>query len=397
MNSPHVAVRPGGDGRAMPGDEGRSWSSGAVRILRRRAWQMGPFNDAPSQKSMAMRAISNSLTNPEFDPTIPSAAARPAPRDDDRAADRREPAVSTRICVWAARTWTRRAPAAPPGGRDATGASLATTPGARASPGRRPARAGAEVSFIGCVGDDAYGATARVAEREGDTRGLRVAEGPRRHGPYQRPDSGENAIVSPPRERGAHGLTELDRDHRGSACLAMQLEVPLSVVDEALAFARSADVRSFLTSAPAQPPRASCCPRRGAAAQPDRSAAADRRDDIAETRAACRAGGDAVVTLGSEGLGPEAVRPRSSPPRPAEAVDTTGAGDTFAGTPWRGSWRATLREVAEGRRSPPDAGDAARRILLHAALGEMSRLAGLTSFLRVAGFTLWLNAANPPL
>ncbi len=195
--------------------------------------------------------------------------------------------------------------------------------------------------FIGCVGDDAYGeALRRLLVAEGvDVRGLRVAAGTATGTAHVSVlDSGENAIVVVPSANAAlDRLTDLDRAIIAeSACVALQLEVPLPIVDETLRFARSASVRSFLTPAPAQP-----LPRELLSAVgvllPNRIEAQQLtgEDDVAEAaRRLAELAGEVVVTLGSEGsLVLEAgAEPVLVPPRPAEAVDTTGAGDTFAGT-----------------------------------------------------------------
>lgn len=252
--------------------------------------------------------------------------------------------MSTRICVLGSANMDLvvRQPRLPREGETLTGSSLAIHAGGKGlNQAVAAARAGAEVSFIGCVGDDAHGEALRgLLEGEGiDTRGLRVADGtPTGTAHVSVLDSGENAIVVVPSANAElASLTDLDRAIIAeSACLALQLEVPLSIVDEALRFARSASVRSFLTPAPAQP-----LPRGLLAAVgvllPNRIEAQQLtgEDDVAEAaRRLAELAGDVVVTLGSAGslvleAGAAGVL---LPPRPAEAVDTTGAGDTFAGT-----------------------------------------------------------------
>ncbi len=221
------------------------------------------------------------------------------------------------------------------------------------------ARAGARVTMIGAVGDDAYGARAlqalvaegievtRVRRRSGEPTGVAlIAVGPR----------GENQIVVAP---GANETVTLDDDDRsviGSADVAVtNHEVPIRTVIEVLQAATAAGVAAILNPAPARALPAEVL-ELGPILTPNEHevVVAIGHDDTAAAldELARRNGGPVIVTQGAAGaLLAHGERRERFEGWPAPAVvDTTGAGDTFVGV--LAAW------LAEGR-SLEDAIDAA--------------------------------------
>src|SRR5690606_887080 len=145
-------------------------------------------------------------------------------------------------------------------GQTVLGGSFATHAGGKgANQAVAAARAGGQVSFIGAVGDDAFGATLReglVAEGI-DVRHLRTAPDVASGVALIAVDpagqntiivaSGANATVSAADvEAGADLIT-------GADVLLLQLEVPIPVVAEAVRMASAAGVTVILNPAPGAP------------------------------------------------------------------------------------------------------------------------------------------------
>src|SRR5439155_14990907 len=121
------------------------------------------------------------------------------------------------------------------------------------------ARAGAEVAFVGRVGDDAYGADvlAGLAAAGIDVTHLEIQRGAVTGAAFitVTPD-GENAIVVSAGANGALDPNAVDaaREAIGAAAvLAVQLEVPLSAVEHACRLAGEAGTQVVLSAAPAIP------------------------------------------------------------------------------------------------------------------------------------------------
>ncbi|MHC4592009.1 MAG: ribokinase [Planctomycetota bacterium] len=209
------------------------------------------------------------------------------------------------------------------------------------------ARAGAQVAFVGCVGDDEFGRAAiEGLQRENiNTDCTRVDERAASGVALITVDSnGENLITVAP---GANARLVPSDVREARALMAdadvilLQLEIPPDTVRAAAAAAREAGVRVLLNPAPA-PPDASLSdlpdgldyltPNVGEGSRlsgmrPDRGP-----EEIA--RALADEGVGAVfLTLGAEGVcvcdGGECFRVAAPE---VESVDTVGAGDCFSGT-----------------------------------------------------------------
>ncbi|MFJ2772701.1 ribokinase [Streptomyces sp. NPDC087300] len=231
---------------------------------------------------------------------------------------------------------------APQRGETVTGREFRTVPGGKgANQAVAAARAGATVSMIGAVGTDAYGAQLRAAlEHSGvDTDLLRTVEAATGTAHIVVDDDGGNSIVVIP---GANGtLTALAPGDEGliasADTLLLQLEVPVEAVLAAAQAARRHGVRTVLTPAPARP----LPPELLAAIDlllPNEHEAAALTGIADDPRAAAGAllsqVPEVVITLGSRGslYAARGAEPVMVPARRVTAVDTTGAGDTFAGT-----------------------------------------------------------------
>ncbi|MFK4067921.1 ribokinase [Streptomyces sp. NPDC029674] len=231
---------------------------------------------------------------------------------------------------------------APRRGETVTGREFRTAPGGKgANQAVAAARAGATVSLIGAVGTDAHGSRIRSClEHTGvDTDLLRTVETPTGIAHIVVDDEGGNAIVVIP---GANGtvtaLTPGDEGLIASAdALLLQLEIPLEGVIAAARAARRHGVRTLLTPAPAQP----LPPELLAATDlllPNEHEAATLTgitdDPVAAAKALLSQVPEVVITLGSRGslYAARDTEPVTVPAHRVTAVDTTGAGDTFAGT-----------------------------------------------------------------
>ncbi|MEW2132739.1 ribokinase [Streptomyces sp. NPDC005435] len=229
---------------------------------------------------------------------------------------------------------------APQLGETVTGREFHTIPGGKgANQAIAAARCGATVSMIGAVGNDAFGLRLRdTLEHSGvDTDFLRTVEGPSGTAHIVVDDEGGNAIVVIP---GANGTL----DHlapgdegalSGADALLLQLEIPLDGVLAGAETARRHGVRTVLTPSPAQP------------LPPELLEATDllipneyeavtltgRIDPREAATALLDLVPEVVVTLGAAGslYVARGTEPLVVPAPLVTAVDSTGAGDTFAG------------------------------------------------------------------
>lgn len=190
------------------------------------------------------------------------------------------------------------------------------------------AAAGAEVTMVGCVGDD-EGGRAYVERLQGkgiDVSAIRtVAGSPSGHALITVAASGENTIVVIPGANACVGDVELGslRQLGPGDVLLLQLEVPLPVVARAALAARDRGARVVLNCAPY------------AGLPPDVVALADPVV-VNEHEALALADSDLVatsllVTFGAKGAAWDGEQLPGVAVAPDEVVDTTGAGDAFCG------------------------------------------------------------------
>lgn len=205
-------------------------------------------------------------------------------------------------------------------GETLTDAELERVPGGKgANQAVAAARLGAEVSFIGCVGSDEFGALARSGLEEAgvDLSGLQVVDEPTGVALILVESGGENQIVVAPgaNRRLAPGSFEIGN----TDAVLCQLEIPVQSVAAA---AEQAEGMFCLNAAPARP------------VSPDVLARADiivANSFELDTLGSSSLGGLFALTLGAEGAllleaGEEIAR--AHPPE-VTAVDGTAAGDAF--------------------------------------------------------------------
>jgi ribokinase len=237
-----------------------------------------------------------------------------------------------------------RVPRLPSPGETLIGSSFASYPGGKgANQALAAARAGAAVRMYGAVGRDAAAETALALLRDGsvDVSGVRAVDAPTGCATILVDDTGENAIVVVP---GAN--EKVDSDAVPDAVLApgavllLQQEVPAPANTPLIARAARAGMRIVLNAAPARPlarellamiatlivnesEAASLGPLLG---WPPESGA------FAGAAAADIDGLEVIVTRGAAGAlsvrGHQSIQVAA--PR-VDVIDTTGAGDAFAG------------------------------------------------------------------
>jgi len=208
------------------------------------------------------------------------------------------------------------------------------------------ARLGASVSFVGCVGDDEFGRNARqvFAEEGIATEHLHSVAGIGTGiAMIMVDDAGQNCIALAAGANAALSIAHVDAARaaiEAAGLLICQLECPLAVVQHGIALAHAAGVPVLLNPAPMQalPPELLAqvdvlVPNETEAAALiglppgaafDAAAAAARLRELGPTTV--------IVTLGAHGvqLASDGISMHLEAPV-VQAVDTTGAGDTFIG------------------------------------------------------------------
>jgi len=229
---------------------------------------------------------------------------------------------------------------APLRGETVTGREFRTIPGGKgANQAIAAAHAGADVTIIGAVGDDAYGARLRSTfEHSGvDTDHLRTVQGPSGTAHIVVDDEGGNAIVVIPAANGTvDHLAPGDEALIASAdALLLQLEIPLAAVIAGAEAARRHGVRTILTPAPAQPlpPELLAATDLLVPNEHEATALTGHTDPRKAAAALLDQVPEVIVTLGAAGslYAARGAEPFTVPAPQVTAVDSTGAGDTFVG------------------------------------------------------------------
>lgn len=243
----------------------------------------------------------------------------------------------------------------PAPGETVVGEGLQTFGGGKAANAAvAAARAGAQVTLIGAVGDDSAGADALAALRDDgvDISGVAVLPGVAtgaalivvdHHGQNQIAlGPGANGLVSPTHVRAVLG------ERLGTADVVLvSTEIPLTAVAAAVAMATAAGVRcvlnpapvidglvELLTHAPILTPNEIELAELATRSRAAHSAGSD--DPVANSLRAlgARSGAPVIVTLGGAGCvayTPGGTMETIPAQRMTDVVDTTGAGDTFNG------------------------------------------------------------------
>ncbi|WP_432849011.1 ribokinase [Amycolatopsis sp. CA-161197] len=250
----------------------------------------------------------------------------------------------------------------PAGGETVLGGDTVLSPGGKgANTAVAAGRLGADVALLGAVGSDPYGALLRdsLAGAGVSTAFLRVVDRPTGIAYITVTPDGENSILVSPGANSA--LTPADITPEalaGAAVVVLSLEVPLPTVEHAVQRASDAGAKVLLNLSPAARLSPSTLAAVDVLLVNEHEAAYLLGPADADPRKLLDLGPRAaVVTLGAKGAAvvtPDGVTEVPSPP--VTAVDTTGAGDAFAG--------ALAASLAEGTTLP----DAARRAARVAAL-----------------------------
>ena len=240
------------------------------------------------------------------------------------------------------------APRQPLLGETLMGHSFGTTGGGKGSnQALACARLGAESHMVGCVGDDDFGARLRSTLIDGkvDCDRLEVSKESRTGVAFITvTDDGDNTIVL---ASGANSLVDAKTIERASDifkiadAVMFQLEIPLPAVEAGLALARKTGCRTVLTPAPARELPDSTWPMVDYLVLNETelafyaNGAKDKessKDDsiVAATRLLNLGTKIVVVTCGAKG-GVVVTKEKafSYAPFKVEAVDSTGAGDSF--------------------------------------------------------------------
>ena len=241
-----------------------------------------------------------------------------------------------------------RVPALPAAGETVVGGDLRRFAGGKgANQAVAAARLGGEVSLVARVGADEDG---RRTVEGLDEEGVRVehvgraAEAPTGAALIVVDEAGENAIAIAPgaNHRLAPGHVEAAGDAiRAAEVLLLQLETPLAATRRAIELARGAGATVVLNPAPARPLDRELLaavdvlvPNLGEARTLAAASSGEAGEGSEELARALRAAGARRVALtrGAEGVVlADAEGVSHVPAVPANAVDTTAAGDAFCG------------------------------------------------------------------
>lgn len=240
-----------------------------------------------------------------------------------------------------------RAERLPRAGETLVGQSFATVSGGKgANQAVAAARLGAEVSMVGCVGDDAYGEQLRSAllAEQIDCQAVTAVAGSSGVALIVVDDSSQNAIVI---VAGGNGqLTPevvggFDPVLQAADVIICQLEVPLATVEHTLKRGRALGKTVILNPAPASGPLPADWYSSIDYLIPNESEAAALSglpvDSLASAEAAASqllaaGAGKVIITLGPQGsLFASGTGFEHFPAPRVKAVDTTAAGDTFVG------------------------------------------------------------------
>jgi ribokinase len=226
-----------------------------------------------------------------------------------------------------------RVPVLPHPGDTVLGDRLLTVPGGKGgNQAVAAARLGADVRMIGRVGSDAFGGVlvAGLKEDGVDVSGVSVDAGMPSGAALIIVDSaGQNVIAVAPGANSRVAAAELDRlrdSLRPGDVLVMQLEIPIALVEQAVAVAHEAGARAILNAAPSSAMAGRAVPSVDVLIVNEGEAAELGLDGLR------RSSGALVVTLGAAGsVVYEQERETWIDPHRVEAIDATAAGDALVG------------------------------------------------------------------
>ncbi|CAM3642138.1 ribokinase [Deinococcus frigens] len=233
---------------------------------------------------------------------------------------------------------TVRATRIPGPGETVLGGDTRTSPGGKGANGAvAAALAGAQVSMIGAVGQDAFQDVALSGLRRAgvDLSGLLTLDAPTGLALITVSDAGENAITVASGANARLTPQHLSADLGGFTHLLLQQELPPKITLEAAKRASDAGLTVLLNAAPTRDTAPELLRLTGHLLVNEHELAALAGEGEVEDRARAlleRGPGAVTVTLGGKGsLTVTAREMHRLPAHPVNAVDTTGAGDTFCG------------------------------------------------------------------
>jgi ribokinase len=222
-------------------------------------------------------------------------------------------------------------------GETVIGESYFTIPGGKgANQAVAAARLGAEVTLIGCVGDDTFGGELKrhLAQQEVNTDYIKTISDTSTGIAAITLSKGDNSIIVVP---GANNFVtpEVVKHHEHliakSDIVLLQLEIPLSSVLEATELAKKHNVPVILNPAPIQN-----LPK-DLVLQVDYMTPNEHEQEMLLSNSELSAAElsqikeKCIVTQGSKGVKLYQTEEQLIPSYPVEAVDSTGAGDSFNG------------------------------------------------------------------
>lgn len=229
---------------------------------------------------------------------------------------------------------------APRGGETLQGLSFLANPGGKgANQAVACARQGARVAMVGCVGEDAFGATLRKAlVADGiDVSHVRMAGPSTGVAVVMVDEQGENRITIIP---GANDLLAADADALSGRYLLLQCEVPMAEVVRAARIMRARGATVVMNPAPVCKLPDELWPLVDILVMNEIEAAelsglpvsGPASAEAAATALRRRGPPTTIVTMGSQGvLVADEAGCRHFPAQAVRVVDTTAAGDTFIG------------------------------------------------------------------
>ncbi|MGM1018919.1 MAG: ribokinase [Actinomycetota bacterium] len=229
--------------------------------------------------------------------------------------------------------------------------------------------AGARTSFVGCVGDDLFHdlVVDGLSAAGVDLTHLRTVPGPTGIAHIRVDSSAQNDIVMVPLANAALSAEQIDAALEALApttsVLLTQLETPSTLTAHITARGRELGMTTILDPAPAAPLSPEVWSTIDIVTPNESEATVISGIEVTDAASAERAGrwfldqgvGAAVITLAAQGSCVVTAEGASIiPPLPVEAVDTTAAGDAYAG--YLGAALATGSDLAEAVRLATAAG-----------------------------------------
>lgn len=239
--------------------------------------------------------------------------------------------MAARVCVVGSvnADLTFAVTALPRPGQTVLASSVSASPGGKGgNQAVAAARAGASVRLVAALGDDTAAQQLRthLLDNEVDLSGVVSVPGPSGSAVITVDAAGENTIVVAPGANAHLSMNSADIRAVIAACdvVLLQLEIPIDTALAAARVARSADAVVVVNASPS------------GAAPHDLLALSELADVVVVNEAEARDWhwpvSHLVITRGARGVSYLGEGERFDVPAPAvEAVDTSGAGDVFAG------------------------------------------------------------------